>query len=199
MWCWLNFQVLRGEEGKHLREKHQSNVRYLRQNLIEAGIPAIHSPSHIIPIHVGDAALCTHLSAELMNKHDIYVQAINYPTVARGSERLRVAPTPHHTKAMMDYFVSSVVRVWSDNGLELSRERSVCPDECEVCNKPLGIQILQAEEKVCGRSNCTYASLQDIFFTDNRRAVAMAWSEIEREATYLILDVKNVVFGKQFW
>lgn len=133
-----------------------------------------------------------------MNKHDIYVQAINYPTVARGSERLRVAPTPHHTKAMMDYFVSSVIRVWSDNGLELSRERSVCPDECEVCNKPLGIQILQAEEKVCGRSNCTYASLQDIFFTDNRRAVAMAWSEIEREATYLILDIKNVVFGTQF-
>ncbi|XP_052678690.1 5-aminolevulinate synthase, erythroid-specific, mitochondrial-like isoform X4 [Crassostrea angulata] len=169
-----SIQVLRGEEGKHLREKHQSNVRYLRQNLIEAGIPAIHSPSHIIPIHVGEAALCTHLSAELMNKHDIYVQAINYPTVARGSERLRVAPTPHHTKAMMDYFVSSIVRVWTDNGLELSRERSVCPDECEVCNKPLGIQILQAEEKVCGRSNCTYASLQDIFFTDNRRAVAMA-------------------------
>lgn len=117
---------------------------------------------------VGDAALCTHLSSELMNKHDIYVQAINYPTVARGNERLRVAPTPHHTKAMMDYFVASVVNVWKENGLELNRERSVCPEECEVCQKPLGIEILQAAEKVCGRSNCTYASLQDNI------AVAMA-------------------------
>lgn len=120
-----------------------------------------------------------------MNKHDIYVQAINYPTVARGSERLRVAPTPHHTKAMMDYFMSSIVRVWKDNGLELSRERSICPNECEVCNKPLGIQILQADEKVCGRSNCTYASLQDIFFTDSRRAVAVAWSYVRKGGNLL--------------
>ncbi|XP_062616922.1 5-aminolevulinate synthase, erythroid-specific, mitochondrial-like isoform X2 [Saccostrea cucullata] len=155
-----SIRVLRSEEGRQLRARQQSNVKYLRSNLMEAGIPALHCPSHIIPIHVGEAALCTHLSAELMNKHDIYVQAINYPTVARGQERLRVAPTPHHTKAMMDYFVASVVSVWKENGLELNRERSVCPEECEVCQKPLDIQILQAVEKVCGRSNCTYASLQ---------------------------------------
>nr|XP_022299687.1 5-aminolevulinate synthase, erythroid-specific, mitochondrial-like isoform X1 [Crassostrea virginica] len=160
-----SIRVLRSEEGRQLRQRHQSNVRYLRDNLIEAGVPTLHSPSHIIPIHVGDAALCTHLSSELMNKYDIYVQAINYPTVARGMERLRVAPTPHHTKAMMDYFVSSVVKIWKDNGLELSRERSVCPEECEVCHKPLAVEMLQAEEKVCGRSNCTYASLQDNFTT----------------------------------
>ena len=109
-----------------------------------------------------------------MNKHDIYVQAINYPTVARGMERLRMAPTPHHTKAMMDYFVSSVVKIWKDNGLELSQERSVCPEECEVCHKPLAVEILQAAEKVCGRSNCTYASLQDNF-TTAKRQMAMAY------------------------
>ncbi|KAK3102969.1 hypothetical protein FSP39_015382 [Pinctada imbricata] len=159
--CLESIRILRSEEGMMLRRKHQENVQYLRDKLVDCGIPALHCPSHIIPIHVGNAALCTHLSNELMTKHDIYVQAINYPTVARGQERLRVAPTPHHTQAMMDHFVSAVIQTWEENNLELNRETSVCPTACEFCQKPLRLDLLQATEKICARSNCTYASLQD--------------------------------------
>lgn len=60
--------------------------------------------------------MCTQLANDLMNKHGIYVQAINYPTVARGEELLRVAPTPHHTRDMMDDFVNAALAVWTDNG-----------------------------------------------------------------------------------
>lgn len=93
-----------------------------------------------------------------MSKHNIYVQAINYPTVAKGSERLRVAPTPHHTKAMMDDFVEAIVDVFESNGIELHQR--VCPKECEFCMKPLEFEALSSRETICARSNCTYASLQ---------------------------------------
>lgn len=154
-----SIKVLKSDEGRQLRFKHQETVRYLRDQLIKAGIPVIHCPSHIIPIHVGDAALSTHLSNELMTKHNIYVQQINYPTVARGQERLRVAPTPHHTKPMMDRFVEAVKDVWLSSGLEL-KKGGCCPSKCEFCMKPLEYEKFCAREKICERSNCTYASLQ---------------------------------------
>ncbi|CAC5394526.1 E2.3.1.37 [Mytilus coruscus] len=152
-------KILRSEEGRQLRFKHQESVKYLSDKLLEAGIPIIHCPSHIIPIHVGDPALCTHLSNELMTKHNIYVQQINYPTVAKGKERLRVAPTPHHTRPMMDHFVKAVKDVWLGCGLEL-KPGGCCPKECEFCAKPLDYEKFSAREKICDRSNCTYASLQ---------------------------------------
>ncbi|KAL5014861.1 hypothetical protein ScPMuIL_009131 [Solemya velum] len=154
-----SIKVVSSEEGRQLRMKHADAVRYMRDKLAEAGIPALHCPSHIIPIHVGNAALCTKLSNDLMNKHNIYVQAINFPTVDRGSERLRLAPTPHHTRDMIDEFVDAVVDVWKFNNLDL--HCPVCPKECEYCQKPLEFEKLFAREKICSRSNCTYASLQD--------------------------------------
>jgi 5-aminolevulinate synthase len=93
-----------------------------------------------------------------MSDHGIYVQAINYPTVARGHERLRVAPTPHHTRAMIDDFVDAVLDVWTNNGLDL--QTRVCPNTCENCQKPLAFEALRRAEPICSRSNCTYTSLQ---------------------------------------
>lgn len=67
---------------------------------------------------VGDAVMVKQVAQDLLNKHDIYVQPINYPTVPRGQELLRVAPTPHHTTAMMKHFVNAVMSVWIDNGMD---------------------------------------------------------------------------------
>ncbi|KAG9465937.1 hypothetical protein GDO78_017497 [Eleutherodactylus coqui] len=98
-------QVLKSEEGQILRRQHQRNVKLLRQMLMDAGLPVVHCPSHIIPIRVADAAKNTEICDQLMSKYDIYVQAINYPTVPHGEELLRIAPTPHHTPQMMSYFL----------------------------------------------------------------------------------------------
>ncbi|RXM33780.1 5-aminolevulinate synthase, erythroid-specific, mitochondrial [Acipenser ruthenus] len=92
-------------EGQALRRAHQRNVKHMRQLLLDEGLPVINCPSHIIPIRVSDAEKNSRICDLLLEKHGIYVQAINYPTVPRGEELLRLAPTPHHTPPMMDYFV----------------------------------------------------------------------------------------------
>ncbi|KAG8523919.1 5-aminolevulinate synthase, nonspecific, mitochondrial [Galemys pyrenaicus] len=98
-------RILKSAEGRALRRQHQRNVKLLRQMLMDAGLPVVHCPSHIIPVRVADAAKNTEVCDELMSRHNIYVQAINYPTVPRGEELLRIAPTPHHTPQMMNYFL----------------------------------------------------------------------------------------------
>ncbi|MGH0182557.1 UNVERIFIED_CONTAM: hypothetical protein FKN15_010021 [Acipenser sinensis] len=113
-----SIQTLKSEEGRALRRKHQRNVKLMRQMLMDAGLPVVHCPSHIIPIRVSDAAKNTEVSDLLMSRYNIYVQAINYPTVARGEELLRIAPTPHHTPQMMNFFVAtgsmdSCLMVWN--------------------------------------------------------------------------------------
>ncbi|KAK7798563.1 hypothetical protein U0070_008402 [Myodes glareolus] len=98
-------RILKSAEGRALRRQHQRNVKLMRQMLMDAGLPVIHCPSHIIPVRVADAAKNTEICDELMTRHNIYVQAINYPTVPRGEELLRIAPTPHHTPQMMNFFL----------------------------------------------------------------------------------------------
>ena len=98
-----------------------------------------------------------------MSDHNIYIQAINYPTVPLGQERLRIAPTPHHTPAMMDDLVDCLVQVWRSNGLDL--HQSVCPKSCEFCRKPLKFEQFFTRDPICQRSNCTYTSLQDTLLT----------------------------------
>lgn len=130
-----SISILRSEEGKALRLQHQENVRYLRTKLIQAGLPVEHTPSHIIPIKIGDAKLCTEISDALLREKGHYVQAINYPTVPYGEEKLRLAPTPHHTVEMMNIFVSDLVSIFHEKKIPL--KGMVCDPECSFCKKPL--------------------------------------------------------------
>ena len=104
--------------AQHLRDRHQERAATLKAKLEKAGIPAMPSASHIVPVHVGDPRLCKQASDALMDRHSIYVQPINYPTVARGTERLRITPTPLHTDAMMDDLVAALVDIWGDLALK---------------------------------------------------------------------------------
>ncbi|XP_038265640.1 5-aminolevulinate synthase, nonspecific, mitochondrial isoform X2 [Dermochelys coriacea] len=137
-------RTLKSAEGQVLRRQHQRNVKLMRQMLMDAGLPVVHCPSHIIPIRVADAAKNTEICDKLMSQHSIYVQAINYPTVPRGEELLRIAPTPHHTPQMMNYFLEKLMATWKNVGLELKPHSSV---ECNFCRRPLHFEVMSERER----------------------------------------------------
>jgi len=150
-----SIRVLRSGEGRELRARHQHNVAYLRSNLLKAGVRVEHTPSHIIPVHVGDPATCSALSDALMKQYGHYVQAINFPTVPRGEEKLRVAPTPHHTEEMMDQFTEDLAEIWVKLGLQLHpSSQATCPGSgCTYCKKPSLFDRLSARES-CAIPEC---------------------------------------------
>ena len=103
---------------RHLKESsaervgHQYMAAVTKHALRAAGLPILNNPSHIVPLMVGDAERCKAASDFLLKRHDIYIQPINYPTVAIGTERLRITPTPLHNEAHVSHLVEALVDVW---------------------------------------------------------------------------------------
>jgi 5-aminolevulinate synthase len=100
------------KESTAEREAHQAAAARLNRMLDEAGVPVMKNPSHIVPVLVGDPVHCKAVTDALLSHHGIYVQPINYPTVPRGTERMRLTPGPMHTDEQMDYLVAALSNLW---------------------------------------------------------------------------------------
>ncbi|XP_055678923.1 5-aminolevulinate synthase, erythroid-specific, mitochondrial [Lutzomyia longipalpis] len=154
-------EILSSADGRELRRRHQTNVHYLRSLLKREGFPVEPTPSHIIAIRIGDPLKCNQVSDLLIREFGQYVQAINYPTVARGEEKLRLAPTPYHTPEMMDELVANMMTVWRRLDMNLQKESMVCT----TCKKPLLLDQLKVNAMQCGQSilcqipNCPQVAL----------------------------------------
>ncbi|CAH0562464.1 unnamed protein product [Brassicogethes aeneus] len=151
-------EILASAAGRELRRKHQENVKYLRNSLLKNGFPVEHSPSHIIPIKIGNPKQSSLVCDTLLKEKGHYIQAINYPTVAKGEEKLRLAPTPHHSKELMDELVRDLKEVWGQ--LELPFTGLQCGKECKFCQKPILFDYYESRTRDvpkifnCGIPNC---------------------------------------------
>jgi len=101
------------------RERHQDRAARLKAVLTSAGIPVMSTDTHIVPVFVGDAELCKKASDLLLEDHGIYIQPINYPTVAKGEERLRITPSPYHDDVLIDHLAEALLQVWDQLGMPL--------------------------------------------------------------------------------
>ncbi|TMV67369.1 5-aminolevulinate synthase [Thioclava sp. BHET1] len=111
---------LKGDQA--LRDSHQTQAKILKMRLKGLGLPIIDHGSHIVPVHVGDPVHCKMLSDMLLEHYGIYVQPINYPTVPRGTERLRFTPSPVHDARMIDTLISAMDALWSHCALNRAED-----------------------------------------------------------------------------
>ncbi len=107
------------------RQAHQARVQTLRDALDAVGVPHLDNPSHIVPVIVGDPVKCRFLSDILLKDHGIYIQPINYPTVPKGTERLRITPSPVHSEADIARLVEALSALWA---------------QCELARRPMAAQ-----------------------------------------------------------
>jgi 5-aminolevulinate synthase len=104
------------------RERHQERAARVKAVLTAAGLPVMDSPTHIVPVMVGDPEKCKAASDRLLSEHGVYIQPINYPTVPKGTERLRIAPSPYHDDGLIDALAEALVEVWQELGLPLKQQ-----------------------------------------------------------------------------
>ncbi|MFN3847135.1 MAG: 5-aminolevulinate synthase [Paracoccaceae bacterium] len=110
-------KFLKGPEGQKLRDTQQSHARILKMRLKGMGLPIIDCGSHIVPVHVGNPIHCKLLSDMLLDQFGVYVQPINFPTVPRGTERLRLTPSPVHDPREIDALVKAMDHLWQQCAL----------------------------------------------------------------------------------
>jgi 5-aminolevulinate synthase len=115
-------RFLKGEGGAALRMRHQTQAKILKLRLKAMGLPIIDHGSHIVPVNVGDPVHCKMISDMLLENHGIYVQPINFPTVPRGTERLRFTPSPVHGSGDIDRLVRAMDALWSHCALNRAEE-----------------------------------------------------------------------------
>src|SRR5260370_3048691 len=99
------------------RERHQDRAARVKAILAAAGLPVMSSETHIVPLFVGDPEKCKPACDILLEQHNIYIQPINYPTCARGTERLRITPSPYHDDGLIDRLAEALLQVWERLGL----------------------------------------------------------------------------------
>src|SRR5450631_2997545 len=104
------------------RERHQDRAARVKAILITAGLPVMSSDTHIVPLFVGDPEHCKRACDILLEEHNIYIQPINYPTVAKGTERLRITPSPYHDDGLIDGLAEALLQVWERLGLPLQEK-----------------------------------------------------------------------------
>ncbi|KAJ3324183.1 mitochondrial 5-aminolevulinate synthase [Blyttiomyces sp. JEL0837] len=137
---------------RHLRRSEvercgqQTNTRILKNRLGELGIPVVPNPSHIVPVLIGDAETAKSVSDELLARFKIYVQSINYPTVAKGEERLRITPTPGHHHEHMDHLVNALTTIWKERGLKTESDWAAEGGRAGVGIGPKVQQLVRQED-----------------------------------------------------
>src|SRR5258705_7624091 len=104
------------------RERHQDRAARVKAILNAAGLPVMSNETHIVPLFVGDPEHCKRACDLLLEQYNIYIQPINYPTVAKGTERLRITPSPYHDDGLIDQLAESLLQVWEPLGLPLRKK-----------------------------------------------------------------------------
>ena len=168
------------------RVLQQLHTRAVKEALGERDIPVMPNPSHIIPILVGNAEVAKQASDMLLNEHDIYVQSINYPTVPKGQERLRITPTPGHTKEYRDQLVNAVDSIWKTLGIKRTSEwaaeggfigvgeADAVPEDPLWTDEQLGVAEATRELRAAASRGITERLLEKEFGATNQAVSAAA-------------------------